>query len=531
MRLLSRLLVALAICLVSIAPLAVPVQAAEEEPYITLSPSHGVPGIEITVRGYYYLSDEWVDIYYYLGATDRIHMAEVQATSALISFTATFTIPESSKGSYNIFAAGESNSAYAEFTVKPGLTIIPEKGAVGTNATVEGHGFAEDEEDIELRYYIDSADYETTAENIEADEDGYWKKTFLIPPSSNGNHKIDAEGDESRYYQVEDATFKVTPVVNILDGPSGSIVEEPSGSVGDNITMTGNGFYAGERAIKILFAGEAVVTEVRADARGYWEEAFQVPEMPTGTYSVTAEGEWTKQRDLDALSFEIKPGILLSPDQGHVGMNLTVTGRGFATHEGVSITYDGSQVKTATTDAKGSFEVSFLIPESRHGERPVTAGDAAGNNATVLFTMESNAPDTPELVSPADGGRVGFIGKIRLTFEWSEVSDDSGVYYSLQIATSANVTATGEFADPVVSKEGLVGTTYTLEKTEALPHGTYYWIVQAVDGAENAGEWTAVYSFRAGLLPIWAFIVIIVAIAGGIGAAVYFLVIKRRIYY
>jgi len=531
MRSLSRLLVVLGICLVATAQMAVPAQAAEEEPYITLSPSRGVPGTEITIRGYYFLPDEWVDIYYYLDATDRIRVSEVQATSAIISFTDTFTIPESCTGSYYVFAQGDKySSAHAGFTVKPGLTISPEEGAVGTNVTVEGHGFAEDEEDIELKYYL-NGDGEIVKEDITADEDGSWEKSFLIPGSSRGSHRIDAEGDESRYYEVEDVTFEVTPGIHILDGPSGSIVEEPSGSVGDNITMTGSGFYAGERDIKILFAGEEAVTEVRADDRGYWEEVFKVPEMPTDTYSVTAEGEWTKQRDLDALSFEIEPGILLSPDQGHVGMNLTVTGRGFAINEDVSIMYDDSQVKTATTDAKGSFETSFLVSESRHGERLVTAEDAAENEATTIFTMESDPPDIPELISPADGGKVGFIGKIKPTFEWAEVEDLSGVYYSLQIATSANITATGEFADPVVSKEGLVGTNYTLEKSEALGYGTYYWIVQAVDGAENADNWTAVYSFRAGRLPLWAFIVIIMAIAAGIGAAVYFLVMRRRIYY
>jgi hypothetical protein len=125
---------------------------------------------------------------------------------------------------------------------------------------------------------------------------------------------------------------------------------------------------------------------------------------------------------------------------------------------------------------------------------------------------------------------VGFIGKVRPNFEWDEVSDASGVYYHLQIATSANVTDTG-FVDPLVSKEGLVGTNYTLDDTEALPPGTYYWIVQAVDGAENESGWSGIFSFRAGLLPLWAFIVILVAIVGGIGAAVYFFVIRKRIYY
>jgi hypothetical protein len=125
---------------------------------------------------------------------------------------------------------------------------------------------------------------------------------------------------------------------------------------------------------------------------------------------------------------------------------------------------------------------------------------------------------------------VGFIGQVRPTFEWSAVSDPSGVYYSLQIATSANIT-TGGFADPIVSKEGLVGTNYTLNATEALPYGTYYWIVQAVDKAGNAGNWTAARSFRAGLLPLWGFIAAIVTIVVLISALVYYFTRKRGVRY
>jgi hypothetical protein len=209
---------------------------------------------------------------------------------------------------------------------------------------------------------------------------------------------------------------------------------------------------------------------------------------------------------------------------------LTVAGGGFAANKDVDILYDVSQVKTAETNDKGSFNVTFLVPESPHGARLITGGDAAGNNATAIFTMESDPPDTPELISLPDGGRVGFTGRIRPKFEWSAVSDDSGVHYSLQIATSANVTATG-FADPVVSVTDIVGTNYTLEKTEALPYGTYYWIVQAVDGADNESGWTAARSFQAGRLPLWAFIVIIVAIVAVIGALLYFFVIRKRMYY
>jgi hypothetical protein len=518
MRWLSRLLV-IVVCLIAIALPTAPAQA--DGAVITLDPISEVPGVEVTVRGYNFTANDWVDIYYYMDTTDDMWIDDVKADGSG-DFRLTFIVPESYKGAHEVLAEDESaKSASMNFDVEPGLTVDPEDGPVGTNVTVEGHGFAKNEEDIELRYYLDGSDYETVTENIEADEDGSWETSFRIPPSSKGSHRIDAKGDSSSLVAVNDATFEVTPGISI---------DESSGSVGESITMTASGFAANERDIKILFDEEELVTDIRADDTGYWEENFEVPEMPKGTYSITAEGERTPKEDIGTLSFEIKPGLVLSPNEGHVGTNLTVTGLGFAINKNVVVKYDDSQKATAATNNKGSFESSFTVPESQYGGRQVTAEDAAGNNATSVFTMESDPPDTPELISPPDGSRVGFMGRVRPTFEWSAVSDASGVRYSLQIATSANVTATG-FADPVVSITDIVGTNYTLGKTETLRYGTYYWIVQAVDGAANAGNWTAARSFQAGRLPLWAFILIILAIVALIGALVYFLVIRRRMYY
>jgi hypothetical protein len=387
---------------------------------------------------------------------------------------------------------------------------------------VEGHGFYEDEEEIEARYYF-NGNYTVIAEDIEADEDGSWEVSFQIPSSDQGSHKIDAQGEDSGFAEVQDVTFEVTPSISL---------DEDSGSVGDTITMTGDGFVADERDITILFDGDAVQTEIRADDNGYWEGSFEVPELASGTYDVTAEGEFTDKEDIEELSFEIGPGLMLSPNQGHVGTSLTVTGGGFATSKNVIIRYNGTQVATAPTNSKGSFIVTFAVPESQHGARQVSAEVDGIVEATATFTMESNAPGVPELISPADKSRVGIIGRtVRPTFEWSAVPPDpSGVYYNLQIAASANVTAAG-LVDPIRSVTDIVGTNYTLNATEALPYGTYYWVVQAVDGAENKGGWTAADSFRAGVLPLWAFIVAIVAVAAGIGCAVYFFVIRKRIYY
>jgi hypothetical protein len=524
MRWLSGLLVIFT-CLVAIALPAAPAQAQGAAIY--LSPSSGVPGQDLTVHGSNFTPAEYVDIYYDVNGDGNFSEGEWMDDVKVGpdgGFQVMFQVPDSYKGYHTVQAQGATSgyTAEADFNVKPGLTVDPEDGHVGNNVTVEGQGFAEDEGSIELRYYL-SSNYTIIAQNIEADGNGSWQKTFLVPSSAQGAHRIDAMGESSAASTVHDTTFEVTPAISLA---------QPSGSPGQNITMTGSGFYAGDRYIKIFFEGEEAQTEIiRADDNGYWQGNFEVPEMPIGTYSVTAGGDFTPEEDVSPLSFEIRPGLVLSPDAGHVGTDLTITGYGFPVNEDVNVTYDGSPIETVETDDNGSFETSFIVPESQHGERQVAATtDAAGNNATANFTMESVPPGTPELVSPSNGSRVGFIGRLlRPTFEWSAVSDESGVYYSLQIATSGNVTTDGNFTNPLVSVTGIVGTNYTV--TEALPHGTYYWIVQAVDGAENAGNWTVAYSFHAGVLPLWAFIVIIVAIVAVIGTLVYFFIIRKRIYY
>ena len=415
-----------------------------------------------------------------------------------------------------MFATDEVKSASTPFTVRPALTVDPEDGPVGTNVTVEGHGFGANERSIEVMYDL-GGDHETVLQDIDADENGSWERSFTVPSSYQGDHTIDAAASTTVRY----TTFEVTPAISLL---------QPWGSPGQNITMIGNGFQARDRYIMILFEGEEAQTGIiRADPNGYWEGNFRVPEMPIGTYSVTADGQLTPEGDVPSLSFDIRPGLVLSPSSGHVGTELTVTGAGFPINEGVNVLYDGNQIVIAEVGPKGTFEISFVVPQSPAGKRTVTAEDNVGNVATAKFTMESDPPGTPELESPADGSSVGFIGNVRPTFKWSAVPPDpSGVYYNLQIAASDNVTGAG-FTHPIVSVENIVGTNYTPEK--GLGYGNYYWMVQAVDGAGNKGQWTTASSFHAGALPLWAFILAIVVFLALAGTLVYRFVIRDRIRY
>jgi ABC-type branched-subunit amino acid transport system permease subunit len=139
--------------------------------------------------------------------------------------------------------------------------------------------------------------------------------------------------------------------------------------------------------------------------------------------------------------------------------------------------------------------------------------------------MESTAPSKPTLALPANGSRMGIFRKQTPTFEWSVVTDDSGVSYNLEIGTDA------DFAKVLISKTGLTTTSYALTEAEALDYGTYYWRVKAIDGAQNDSGWSTAHSFKSGFLPLWAFITIVALIVVLIGILVYFFAIRRRSYY
>ena len=529
MRLLSRLLIVLAVCFVAVALPSSPARA--QDATIQLSPDEGVPGERVTIYGRNFTPDRYVDIFYdgsrIRDLYDNGTVGDDVRTDEDGYFQVAFFVPESCTGDHVVKAEDTHGvDAYDYFDVEPGLAIEPEEGPVDTTVAVEGHGFAEEEENMELLYYLDGTP-EVVEDDIEVNADGYWQASFQVPSSAMGDHYITARGDDTDLEDVHDVRFEVTPEISL---------DTSSGTVGASIAIAGSGFYSEDSYIKVLFEGEETQTEpeiIRADENGHWEASFQVPDIPAGTYSVTAEGQSTREGDVNELTFTIAAGLVLSPAEGYVGMNLTVRGGGFDPNEAVVIKYDGADLEppaTGRTNADGSFEVSFFVPESKHGAHNVTAEIDGQTEAFDIFTMESDAPEKPELMSPPDGDSVGFIGKVRLTFNWSEIEDLSGVYYSLQIATSANITD-GGFADPVRSISNIVGTNYTLKDAEALPQGSYYWSVQAVDRAENKGEWAEPRSVRVGVMPLWAFVVLMVVAAGGIGTLVYFRWIKQRIYY
>ncbi len=91
---------------------------------------------------------------------------------------------------------------------------------------------------------------------------------------------------------------------------------------------------------------------------------------------------------------------------------------------------------------------------------------------------DTTPPPTPLLISPADDSTTDDTTP---TFDWSDVSDPSGVTYTLEIIGT-------------LTKTGLTTSTYTLTSGEALSDGTYSWHVRGVDGVGNVGSWSGSFT-------------------------------------
>jgi len=462
-------------------------------PSIGIDPSSGTVGASVTVTGKGFAAAE--------GSVVITHGGKNVKTAITAddngSWSATFVVPNSTRGSHVVDASGSTTDAAdvadKTFTVSPKISIDPVSGGVGTAVTVSGTGFAAAETAVKVTYAGI-----TVRAGMVAKSDGSWNTTFVVPSSTKGGHTVDASGSTTTASDVADVTFTVSP---------GLSVEPTSGYVGDEIEVNGSGFASNESGIKVTLDGVVVKSGITADAEGYWETSFTLPTCVTGAHAIDSYGNTTIATDVSDTTLAVLAQIVLSPKSGNVGDNIRIKGTGFSGEKDLTVSYDLVTVVTGlSTDADGNFSTSFEAPKGRSGEINVTATDTKGVTASAIFTMETTPPDIPRTASPKDGSTVGFIGDTKVVFDWTDVSDPSGVHYALEVSPQF------DFGITLVSHTDLKNSKYTLSEAEALPHGEYYWRVQAIDEAGNSSEWTAPALVKVGYLTVKTFVIIVAAV-------------------
>jgi len=493
-------------------PVGTPVFSASFSvlPSIGINPNSGVIGDSVTVEGKGFAATESSIKVTYDGTDVKTGVS----ADSKGSWSTTFAVPSSARGSHTVDASGSTTKAGdvpdVTLTVSPKITLSPASGDVGTSVSVSGTGFGKDEGGIRVTY--DGTDAKTGAS---ADSKGSWNVTFVVPNSIKGVHTIDASGASTKADEIPDVTFIVSSAVRIKPN---------SGYVGDSITVDGCGFGGSESGITVTFDGSVVKSDIAANREGCWTTSLAIPASTGGSHFIDAYSASTTAVDVADAKLAVLSKMVIEPAEGYVGCDIVVNGTGFGADKDLTIKYDNVAVVTKlVTDAKGNFQASLKAPKSLGGKHNVTVADAGGASAPGVFTMETTPPSLPQIVSPKDGSRVGLFDRVAPTFEWTGVSDPSGVYYSLQVSSSQS-----DFATTVLSKEDLVESKYTLTDAEALLRGKYYWRIKAVDGAGNDSGWTTPILVKVGLMPLWAFILVVVVAVAFVTRLVFFLRSVRR---
>ncbi len=510
---------ALSIFLALLVPVsATPALAAGE--YIGIHPREGEIGDKIEIRGVGFNPSEIVCIYLSSNAAEEgdeiddkvtaYKQVAIANTDAGGAFTRTYTfyvpdelsggavIEDVHGGNYYVYATycrSKSIVVVARFIVIGGeIELDPGEGAVGTEVQISGEGLRPDQE-IAVTY--DDYDVDIASGDSKTDGDGSFTCTIIIPESTAGSHIITVIDESGNRPEAE---FSVEPEITI---------EPTEQAAGEAVNISGTGF--GKRqTITITLDGNKLsttLTSINTNHYGSFDGSFLVPFSGShGTREVEASDG---SRNKAEAQLTVLGGISLIPttsptSPGHVGMELFILGAGFIAEATVTITYSNNDetIPVATVPADdGGFQVNFTVPPSVAGSHEITATDST-SIATATFTMESQAPPMPVPLTPETASTAA----ARTHFDWGDVTDDdSGVSYTLQVASDA------DFTSIVLEKEGLSQSEYTAANDERLESTEkevpYYWRVKAVDGAFNESEWTYPILFYVGFslasMPDW----------------------------
>jgi hypothetical protein len=347
---------------------------------LTLSTWKGTVGTQVSIPNPAAYGTGTYQLYW--GETDQlITQGDISTGSGAINFT----VPEAAKGKQRVTLKVANDYFTTEFTVMPSISLNSDKGTVGSNLTVIGRGFNGNESGIQIIY-----DGSPTETGISASNKGSWQITFKIPPSSRGQHIIDAEGITPAT-DIEDWLFTVVPKIE---------TSPTSGWVGTVVGIAGSGFASGETNIKVTYDGVTVKTGIFADGKGSWQSTFSVPTSTKGSHEINAFGAVTPGGDLMEVNFNISPAIKLELASGylggnvHVGDSLWVSGVGFEANEtNIKVTFDGSLIASdIIADAKGSWSDKLEVPPCTKGEHAI--------NASGEITKASDIVDATVIISP-----------------------------------------------------------------------------------------------------------------------------------
>lgn len=389
------------------------------QPIIELSPSSGPLGTTVSITGSGFAPSVTVTVSY-----GGAKVATGTSTSSG-AFQATFSVPASAQSQSVTAVDSDGNTASEYFAVTvPSVSASPTSGAVGTQVTLTGSGFAPSSS---VTVTFDTTKLSTSCTSSGS---GDLSCTFTVPTSGTGSQTV----------TVTDSYGNAATALFLVTAPALSL-NPTSGPVGTLVTATSNGFPA-STSVSISFSGAVLSTSPSTcvtSSSGALNCIFAVPSSPAGQKIVIATDSFGGAANA---TFTITtPTLSLSIYSGIVGQSVTISGSGYLASSTITLFYDGTSFTASIpeTNAQGDFQGTLLIPPSSAGPHVITATDAAGNSISQTFTVKPSASIAPT---------AGFVGT-------TVIALGSGFTASASINIAFNGTAVSTSPSPcIVSSAG-----------------------------------------------------------------------------
>src|SRR5256712_7531928 len=418
-------------------------------PTISLNPSSGPVGTTVTVSGSGFASNSGISITY--GGTAITTNPTTITTDSTGSFAGSITVTPSSLGTHTVKATdASSNSASAQFTVTPAISLSPSSGSAGTSVTVTGNSFSPSSH---VTISFDGTRVSTTPGKIKTDGSGKFSASFTVPTSSAaGPHTVKAadalSNSASASFTVTTGTITPSISLNPTSGPTGTTVN-----------ISGSNF-AANSGITISYDNAGIATTpttITTTSTGSFTGSITIPSSSiAGSHTVKATDASANSASAQfTVTTTPVPAISLNPTSGPTGTTVNISCSNFAANYGITISYDNAGLATTpptiTTTSTGSFTGSITIPSSSAaGTHTVKATDGSANSASASFTV-TTAPATPTISLNPSSGPVGTT----VTDSGSAFASNSGISITyggtaiITNPTTITTDSTGSFAGSI----------------------------------------------------------------------------------
>ncbi len=379
----------------------------------------------ITVQGLMYAPHEVINVYWNYAGPGTGTLEATAAANGKGNFSVDFLRVLAAHGTYIIAGVGQTSGsvATATFTQLPQIYLRPQAGGPGSATAVYGNAF-DAGESVKVFWNSKGHSNGVLIATGTGDSTGSFMVNATIPTGyAPGVYYVAGVGQTSKTI----ATYKYTIYTPTL------ALAPVKGSANTGLTVSAYGFIGLETVDIFWNNGSTPLASVATNGFGYLIPTVVTvpPGAVPGSYPVRVVGR-TSQLTISNTYTVLAAGSSLNASSGPAGLNVAISGQGYAANETAHILWNysgpgtGTNVADLTAGYSGTIRGTFTVPVDANGAYTVAAIGATSasitqNTFTLNNSLAANPASTPSGQSITAVGS-GFQANESVQLYWNNTS-------------------------------------------------------------------------------------------------------------